>query len=263
MSFNFKNKSFSIPFTFGILALVFITISNIVEQIQGQKINEIAWLASLCIVISFIIIRFYSISGDKFTSIILESNPTGLGLHPNRYLNGLTISFIVGLIALIAISFNFILGMLIYLVMQLCLIYSFSGIVVYNIFNVKESPKIRLNAIISIIFWVVLVGTIYLVFVHSNNSLIVIPYVLALGTMAHYSWYGFSYTQRSFLFRIMPMIASAFFVFSDALIGNSEYGSIQFQDLYVLIDFTYVINLFFMSQAILFLKNERGESVLK
>lgn len=261
---SYSSKQFIFPFFFGILALMFIILSNIVEYIGGEKLHPIAWLASFSILISFLLIRYYALDMNSFSKIITETNPVSdVTLNPVRFINGMTLAYLVGLIATITIVYNFIAGMLIYLVMQICLIYAFSGIMVLNIFKLKNNSTLKKNAIISIIFWIILVIGVYFLFVYSgSSSLIVIPYVIFLGLMAHFSWYGFTYTQRSFLFRIMIILASGIFVFSDALIGNMVYGPVKY-DFYVLIDLTYVINLFLMSQAILFLKNEKSESVLR
>jgi hypothetical protein len=57
----------------------------------------------------------------------------------------------------------------------------------------------------------------------------------------------------------MIVTASGLFVFSDTLIGNSRYGQFDI-NLNILIDVTYVLNIFLMSHAILFLKDSSGLS---
>jgi len=96
----------------------------------------------------------------------------------------------------------------------------------------------------------------------SSDAVIVIPYLLAIGAMVFYSWFGLGFTQRSWIFRLMIIFASGLFVFSDALIGNSRYGQTPLTDLFFLINPTYVLNIFLMSQAVLFLKDKTGKSAL-
>lgn len=261
----YSSKNFIIPFSSGLIGLFFISLSKIIESSTGTKSYEVAWLASFFVMIGMLYIRFFSLDSSKFGSIINETNPIQeISLRPMRFVNGMTLAMIIGFLATVAIYYNFIVGMLVYLVMQICLIYSFSGISSFSIPNLLKYAKFKLHTIITLVLWIMIIGTVYFVFVYDGNkSIIVIPYVIALGTMAHYSWYGFPYSDRSKLFRYMIVLASAIFVFSDSLIGNQMFGSIKFDFLYPVIDLTYVINIFLMSQSILFLKDKNGLSPLK
>ncbi|MFW9822819.1 MAG: hypothetical protein ACFFE4_07790, partial [Candidatus Thorarchaeota archaeon] len=117
--------------------------------------------------------------------------------------------------------------------------------------------------IISIVFWAILIPVLFIVFVWSDTeSLIVIPYVAAIGAMACISWFGLGYTQRSMIFRAMIVTASAIFVFSDLLIGNAEYGRFQL-NINFFIDITYVLNILLMSHSILFLRDGSNLRSLK
>jgi hypothetical protein len=258
-------KYFSLPFSLGLIGLFFIVMSKYVEIYTGVKSFEIAWLASFSIMLSMLSIRFFSLDMKKFEKLIIETNPFNeQTLHPQRFVNGMTFAMIIGFTATVSIHYNFILGMLVYLVMQLGLIFAFSGISVFNPKILFYNDSFKRISIFTLIFWLSIILFVYFVFVfNGTESLIVIPYVIALGTMAHYSWYGLPYSQRSGAFRFMIIIASAIFVFSDSLIGNSRYGLIKFESLYFLIDMTYVLNIFLMSQAILFLKDLKGNSPLK
>ncbi|MCE7737380.1 MAG: hypothetical protein GPJ54_20995, partial [Candidatus Heimdallarchaeota archaeon] len=238
--------------------------SKIVEFATGDKIAAIAWFASALIMTSTLIMRFYSIDLEKFTTIIQETNPVDYELSPKKFLDWITIAMVVGLFATVTIHYNFIAGMLVYLLMQLSLIKAFSGIFVINPKIAFTDPALKRYSTISAIFWIFYVAIVYTVFVYNGSeSLIVVPYIIFLGVMAHISWYGLSY-DRSPLFKYMMIAASAIFVFSDSLIGNDVYGETKLpEDLYHTIDMTYVLNIFLMSQAVLFLKDKAGQSALK
>lgn len=259
-----KNPKFRYPFILGLLGLTTIVISKIVEFATDEKVHPIAWIASALIMTSTLVMRFYSVDEEKFVKTINETNPTVHELSPKTFLDWITIAMIIGLFATITIHYSFIAGMLVYLLMQLALIKAFSGIFVINPKIAIKDPALKKVAKISIIFWILYIVVVYTVLVYSgSDSLIVIPYVIFLGIMAHLTWYGLSY-DRSPLFKYMMIAASAVFVFSDSLIGNDVYGERKVpEDLFHTIDMTYVLNIFLMSQAILFLKDKTGMSVLR
>lgn len=243
-----------IPIILGFSGFIMILISEIINQVQGSKILIIAWLASILITISTFIIRFYSIDINNFREFIQKTNPIpDRQLKPLRFLNWMLIAMIVGLIATIAIAFDFIIGMLIYLLMQICLMIAFSGIVHISPSVQLKDPKLRKVFLISIIFWIIFIPVVFFVFVWNGaESLIVVPYVIAIGLMACISWFGIGYNQRTKVFRYFIVAASSLFVFSDLLIGNARFGVISIE-LYFLIDITYVLNIFLMSHAQLFM----------
>jgi hypothetical protein len=251
-----KSKKSILPGILGITGFILILISEIINQIQASKILIIAWLASVLITISTFIIRFYSINSENFEEIINHTNPIkNLQLHPQRFLNWIVIAMVIGLTATIVIAFNFIIGMIVYLLMQFSLIIAFSGIFFISPSPQKINPKIYRIYLTSIIFWSIFVPVAFILFVWNGiESLIVIPYVFALGSMACISWFGLGYSQRSKSFRYFMVIASGLFVFSDLLIGNARYGMFHVE-IYLLIDITYVLNILLMSHAQLFLKN--------
>lgn len=262
---NYKQpKRFILPIILGILGFVSIIISEIINQIQGSKILIITWLASILITISTFIIRFYSIDPKRFKEIIQKTNSIeNHQLHPQRFLNWIVIAMVIGLTATIIIAFNFIIGMIVYLLMQFSLIIAFSGIFFIGPSVQKNHPKIHRIFLISIIFWSIFIPVVFFIFVWNGaESLIVVPYVFALGSMACISWFGLGYNQRSKIFRYMIVIASGLFVFSDLLIGNERYGQIHI-DIYLLIDLTYVLNILLMSHAQLFLRDVSGLSPIK
>jgi hypothetical protein len=251
---NKLSKEKILPIILGISGFVMILTSEIINQILGEKILIIAWLASILITISTFIIRFYSIDKGKFIEIIQKTNPIEkYRLKPLRFLNWILIAMIVGLIATIVIAFDFIIGMIIYLLMQISLMIAFSGIIIIKPSILKSDQKLRKTSLISVIFWIVFIPLVFFVFVWNGpESLIVVPYVIAIGSMACISWFGLGYTQRSKLFRYFIVIASSLFVFSDLLIGNARFGTFRIE-IYLLIDITYVLNILLMSHAQLFL----------
>jgi hypothetical protein len=260
-----QSKRLILPIILGILGFVMILISEIINQVYGSKILIIAWLASIFVTISTFIIRFYSIDPEKFREIIQKTNPVeNRQLKPLRFLNWIVIAMLVGLVATIAIAYNFIIGMIIYLLMQISLIIAFSGIIVINPSVQINHPTLRKTFFLSIIFWIIFIPLVFFIFVwNGTESLIVVPYVVAIGSMACISWFGVAYTQRSKIFRYFIVIASSLFVFSDLLIGNARYGMIRI-DIYLLIDITYVLNILLMSHAQLFLPGVlRGNSGIK
>ncbi|MFX1522489.1 MAG: lysoplasmalogenase family protein [Promethearchaeota archaeon] len=258
------SKRVLIPSVLGLIGLITVIISEIINQTQGSKIVFLVWLASIFVTISTLIIRFYSIDPKKFADIIISTNPIdNRQLKPQRFLNWILISMIVGLIATITIHYDFIIGVIVYLLMQFSLITAFSGIFLVGPRAPLSHPKFRRVFIISIVFWAILIPVLFIVFVWSDiESLIVIPYVATIGAMACISWFGLGYTQRSMIFRAMIVTASALFIFSDLLIGNARYGRFQL-NINFFIDITYVINILLMSHAILFLRDDSNLSPLK
>lgn len=259
------SKKFSVPFTLSLIGLFFILLSKYIELSTGTKIYAIAWTSSFFIMVSMLFIRFYSLDMNKFVSIIIYTNPfKDALLHPRRFVDGMVLAMMVGLFATVSIYYNFIIGMLAYLCMHVCLLYAFSGITDVKTFSLLKKNHFKSFTIFTLIFWTVVITGVYIIFVFNGpKSFIVIPYVIALGSMAHFSWYGLPYKDRSKVFRFMIILASAIFVFSDSLIGNNMFGSIKLDVLYPLIDITYVINIFLMSQSILFLKDTQGNSPLR
>lgn len=251
---NKLSKEKIIPIILGLSGFITILISEIINQIQGSKILIITWLASILITISTLIIRFYSIDSKKFKEIIQKTDLIKKSqLKPIRFLNWMVISMIVGLAATITIAYDFVIGMIIYLVMQITLITSFSGIIHISPSIQLKHPRLRKVFLISVVFWIVLIPTVFFIFVwNGTESLIVVPYVIAIGVMACISWFGIGYGQRSKFFRYFMVAASGLFVFSDLLIGNARFGSFRIH-LNFLIDITYVLNILLMSHAQLFL----------
>jgi hypothetical protein len=165
----------------------------------------------------------------------------------------MVISMLIGLIATISLAYDFIIGMILYLITQICLIISFSGILSVNVFKIKKKPDLYMNYLFSIIFWTLAIPIIYFFLIFNGlESLIVIPYVMAIGTMACISWFGLAYKKRALLFRILIAVGSVLFVFSDTLIGNAKFGPFRIP-LGITIDITFLLSILFISHSMLFL----------
>ncbi|TXT54438.1 MAG: membrane protein of unknown function [Promethearchaeota archaeon] len=253
-----------IPLILSILSIITIIIAEIFHQIYDSKQVFLIWTASIFVTISTIFIRLFLIDIEKFKQRINDTNPLSrVSLKPIRFLNFMVISMILALIATIALAFDFIIGMLLYLVTQIALIYTFSGVVALNFSKIKEDSRLQINYLVAMIFWILLIPLIYFFLIFNGiESLVVVPYVIAIGSMACVSWFGFGYKNRSLMFRLMPIIASALFVFSDTLIGNAKFGAFRIP-LGFTIDITYVFNVLLMSHSMLFLKDKEGRYLLK
>ena len=232
----------------GIGGLVSIITSTLIA-IDNSKIVEITWLASVFIALEALIIRFYSIDMNKLSAMIDDED---MNLDGRKFINWMTIAMIVGLAATVIIHYDFIFGMISYLSMQICLIISLTNAVPGNIFRVTEN-KLRRLGITSLFVWILLIAFDYIVLVYGGpDAFVVIPYVVAIGIMAHYTWYGLGF-PRPTLFRWLPVLASALFVYSDSVIGISKFGTIDLANIHILIiDLTYVVNIFLMCSASLF-----------
>lgn len=249
------SSRFMLPFLLGIAGLLAIITSTIII-INNPKIVEITWLASVFIVIATLVIRFYSLDIDGFAETIKQTDPGNTDLDGRKFVNWMTIAMIIGLAATVIIHYGFEIGMGSYLLMQVALIKAFSGIFPLRMSTIRNSgfEALKKAATRSIIFWVPAVILIYTILIYGGaESLIVVPYVIMIGIMAHYTWYGLVYSNRNKFFRWLPVIASGLFLFSDSLIGADIFGRFDVNIYLVhIIDLTYVFNIFLMSQAMLF-----------
>jgi len=159
---------------------------------------------------------------------------------------------VVGLVATVAITWNFYLGAGIYLVMHLCLMAAFSGILHLQPRRVWRSVVLRRPSLLTSSFWLIVTPLVYVLFVYNGPlTLIVAPYVAALGLMALVVWLGLAYRQRPLLFRVAAALGAASFVFSDALIGHMVFVDPE-TPLVFLISPTYVLAIILLSQSLLF-----------
>jgi hypothetical protein len=198
------------------------------------------------------LLRFWSVDEARLAAAVESSNPvSAAALQPRRYLNWLVAAMVVGLIATVVIQSNFFLGAGIYLLMQICLIITFSGILHLNPRRILNSPELKRPSLITTLFWLIVTPLIFVFFVYRGPfSLVVAPYVAALGLMATVVWLGLAYGKRPLSFRVLAAIGAASFVFSDSLIGHMVFVN-QDTPLQMLISPTYVLAIILLSHALL------------
>jgi hypothetical protein len=204
------------------------------------------------VLLSTLLLRFWSVDEGRFTAAVESSNPVpAVSLHPRRYLNWLVAAMAVGLIATVVIQSNFFLGAGIYLLMQICFIITFSGILHLHPRRILESPELKRPSLITTLFWLIVTPLIFVFFVYNGPfSLVVAPYVAALGLMAAVVWLGLGYGERPLSFRVLAAFGAASFVFSDSLIGHMVFVNPD-TSLQMLISPTYVLAIILLSHALL------------
>jgi hypothetical protein len=140
----------------------------------------------------------------------------------------------------------------IYLIMQVCLIGMFSGLVHLRPRVIRATVGLGRPFLIAALFWLIITPLVFVVFVYREpDSLIVAPYVAALGLMALVVYVGLGYGQRPLPFRVLPALGATSFVFSDALIGHMAFVNPD-TSLQVLISPTYILAIILLSHAVLF-----------
>ena len=233
-----------------ILAFVIILIAETVHMQRGERLLPLAWTASVVVLISTLLWRFWAIDESRWTTLVHNSDAVAIApLAPHRYLNLMLVAMIVGLIATVAIYQNFFLGAGIYFIMQLCLIAAHNGILHLSPRKIWSSPELRRPSILIGLFWLIMTPLVFLLFVYDGDrSLIVAPYVLALGLMAAVVSLGLSYGKRPSLFRWLATLGASSFFFSDAIIGHTVFVNPDSSWVH-LISPTYVLAIILLSHA--------------
>lgn len=246
------NKRIMLP---GVLVAVAFGIVLLAEGMRvqsGERPLPIYWSASILVLISTVLLRFWSVDKRRFADAVESSNPVpDFPLHPQRYLNWLVVAMGVGLIATVLIQSNFFLGAGIYLIMQICLIITFSGILHLRPRLIWNTAELKRPFLITTGFWLIVTPLVFVLFVYNGAfSLVVAPYVAALGLMSAVVWLGLGYGKRPLLYRGLVAIGAASFVFSDALIGHMVFVNPE-TPLILLISPTYVLAIILLSHALL------------
>jgi len=242
-----------VPLGLSILAFVVILLAESIRIGTGERPLPIAWSASGLVLAAVVVLRWWTVDVGRFETAVQSTNPLpDLPLHPRRYLNMMAAAVAVGLIATVVIAQNFYLGAGAYLIMHLCLMAAFSGILHLQPRRILNSAALRRPSLITSLFWLITTPLVYIFFVYNGPpTLIVAPYVAALGLMALVVWLGLAYKQRPLLFRALAAMGAASFVFSDALIGHMVFVNPD-TPLVFLISPTYVLAIILLSQALLF-----------
>ncbi len=217
--------------------------------------------------IGVLVFRFFIVDSEKFSEAILETdiqNDTQETnqqlLKPMRYLNWMPIAAIIGTIATAAIQLDFYLGMVIYLLDQLCLIAAFSGIIHLN----RKRLLGDKNHLIVLIGWIIIAVVITLTMILPGwgiGTLLLLPYICALIFMTILTFIAFLYTDRPLKFRLGLCIGACFFVFSDSIIGYNAQNPFDLS--FLLIRPTYKLAVFFLHTAVLFVRSKTGETIWK
>jgi len=238
---------------FSILAFVVILTAENIRIRTGERPLPIAWSASGIVLVAVVVLRWWTVDEGRFETAVQTTNPLpDKPLHPRRYLNMLVAAMAVGLVATIVITQNFYLGAGTYLIMHLCLMAAFSGILHLQPRRIWRSVELRRPLLATSSFWLLITPLVYILFVYNGPpTLIVAPYVAALGLMALVVWLGLAYRRRPLLFRALAALGAASFVFSDALIGHMVFVNPE-TPLVFLISPTYVLAIILLSQALLF-----------
>eukprot|EP00823_Brevimastigomonas_motovehiculus_P008343 TRINITY_DN7631_c0_g1_i1.p1 TRINITY_DN7631_c0_g1~~TRINITY_DN7631_c0_g1_i1.p1 ORF type:complete len:322 (+),score=37.36 TRINITY_DN7631_c0_g1_i1:189-1154(+) len=253
------------------LSISLITMSMITrgfdrESPESKSIHDrfdthivLAWSASLIVFLTSIFNYRFATNVIAFSNTMLDSAPSHLRthLHPERFLRLSPFVFIAGLLATIAIYFNFIAGMLCYLIMHVLCMSAYSGLIIMPSLSrakwqILEETGLKIRYIIVLAAYVVAVPTIFFVLVFKKpDSLVTLPYMIVLTSMSCVTaLHLFSYSNRPLLMRLIPFVGSVIFVFSDMLIGHKAFQEMHPCDF--LIDFTYVWAITLLNMGILF-----------
>lgn len=234
------------------LAFVIILVAETIRVQTGERPLPIVWSASATVLISTVLWRIWGIDETRWSAAVQATNPLPeTPLQPRRYLNMMVAAIIIGFIATVSIYQNFFIGAGIYLIMQTCLITAHSGILHLNPRRIWAAASLRRPTQISSLFWLVITPLVFIFFVYNGReSLIVAPYVMALGLMAATVSLGLAYRERPFLFRGLAALGAASFVFSDALIGHMVFVNPN-SPLVLFISPTYVLAIILLSHATL------------
>ena len=242
-----------VPLGLSIVAFLVILVAESIRIRTGERPLPIAWSASVLVLVATLLLRYWVVDERRFETAIHATNPLpDVPLNPRRYLNMLVVAMMVGLIATVSIYQNFFLGAGIYLVMQICLIIAYNGILHLRPGRILASPVLKRPSLMTTLFWLIVTPLVYVVFVYNGPiTLIVAPYVAALGLMAAVVYLGLAYRERPLAFRLLAAVGATSFVFSDALIGHMVFVNPD-TTWVMLISPTYVLAIVLLSQAALF-----------
>ncbi|MFX1534720.1 MAG: lysoplasmalogenase, partial [Promethearchaeota archaeon] len=208
---------------------------------------------------------------NKFSSVILDTdihtsseNTSEKTLIPLRFLNLMPITMITCSLADLLIAIEFILGMLTFVVAQILYIIAYSGIIHLNPKTVFTGNKKSL-ALVSTIGWIVISTLIYIILIFSPEdilTLFVIPYVIVLTLMVIITFFGLGYINRSLNFRLGLCGGAIFFLISDTILAFNRFNT-PIYGASMLIGPTYLLAVFMLQFAILFLRFSDGSSIMR
>ncbi len=247
-------------FVSGGISFVMVIIHEAVRYYTGSPIMAIDWAANALIVATSFYIRGH-VDEKTYLQAVMESLPEGRPVSPGRFINGMPAAMVVGLAAEITIRYNFIAGMILYLAMQVLLIYCFSGILPFRMRDFRSGEsKVYYRAVTAVLLLVPMV--IFCLFIYNGlQSLVVVPYMLFLSVMTITTYFSFALSERPLVFRLAPVVASTSFVVSDIMVGYEAFNN-PADKCYAAISITYITAMLLFNLTILVLKTRKGEYVV-
>ncbi|NHI92925.1 MAG: hypothetical protein EAX96_10525 [Candidatus Lokiarchaeota archaeon] len=263
-----------------ILTFIYLLIFVIIQVL----IVPILWIASIFILISSILIRFFVIDPEKLKKVIkttdikIKDFQNIKELKPIYFYRYMSIGMLFCTLADFGIHIFPPSGVILFFIAHIFHIIAFSGIIhLHPKYIFRRTGK--KFAIISTIFWAVIASLIYIFLILSipdyNNffgpisatlkiviSYFLLPYVIILTLTTVLTFYGLIYFNRTLNFRIKLSMGMSFFVFSDTMIGLSIIIG-QSYLLTMLIYPTYIIAIFLLQFAVLSLRDQNEISILK
>lgn len=242
------------------ITFAMVIVHEAVRYCAGSPIMVIDWAANALMVATSLFIRA-RVDEDRFRRAVMEAVPEGRPVNPMRFVNGMPAAIAVSFAAAIAIRYNFIAGMILYLAMQVLLIYSFTGIHPFDLRQVLGG-RLRVYYTAVVVLWLLAPAALFYLFIHNGlQTIVVVPYMLFLSAMTMMTYFAFALTKRPFLFRLAPVIASTMFVASDIMVGYDAFRNTA-DKCYAAISMTYITAMLLFNITILFLKTGKGEDVV-
>ena len=224
----------------------------------GNPSSEVLWplqlTSSIFIAISAVLI-FFLVDKTEFSATIINSNiDPDSTLNPSRFLYFMPLAMITCSTAdFVLHEFEFIFGMLTFLIGHIFYIIAYSGIIrIKSVFKGKSKNFALISTILTVIGSII----IYLTLVYNPEemlTIIVIPYVVIISFMVLMTFYSLSYNKRSMLFRAFLCAGSLLFYFSDLILATNMFKyDIPHETIIVIV--TYVLGNMLLQYAIHFLK---------
>ncbi|HOT43951.1 MAG TPA: lysoplasmalogenase family protein [Spirochaetota bacterium] len=233
---------------------------EMVRYCTGSPIMAIDWAANALMVATALYLRG-RVDVDQFSRAVTETVPEGRPVNPMRFINGMPAAIAVSFAAAVAIRYNFMAGMILYLAMQVFLIYSFTGILPHGFRDILAGTLRIYYTVVAVLCLLVPAAMFYL-FIHNGlQTLVVVPYMLFLSLMTMMTYFAFASSDRPFMFRLAPVIASTMFVVSDIMVGYDAFRN-PGDKCYAAISMTYITAMLLFNVTILFLRTGKGEEVV-
>jgi uncharacterized membrane protein YhhN len=214
---------------------------------------NLQFASSICLAISAVFI-FFLVDRTEFSTTIVNTNiDPDSTLNPSRFLYFMPLAMITCFFAdFVLHNFEFIFGMLTFLIGHIFYIIAYSGIInIKSVFKGKSKNFALISTILTVIGSIIM----YLILVYNPEELltiIVIPYVMIISFMVLMTFYSLSY-KRSVLFRIFLCGGSILFYFSDLILATNMFKyPIPYETIIVII--TYLLGNGMLQYAVLFLK---------